>query len=136
VHPTVDHENWKLLLRSAEVRDARLHDARHTAATMLLVLKVPPRAIMSVMGWSEHAMLTRYLHIPHELTDDIAAQVVGLMWAAPAAADVDEDEEELTAEQRAALLKLVAALPDRWRQRLADVLPDDEDGPGSALVPA
>lgn len=135
VHPTVDHENWKLLLRSAEVRDARLHDARHTAATMLLVLKVPPRAIMSVMGWSEHAMLTRYLHIPHELTDDIAAQVGGLMWAAPAAADVDDDEDELTAEQRAALLKLVAALPDRWRQRLADVLPDD-DGPGSALVPA
>lgn len=40
VHPTVDHEAWKALLRAAKVRDARLHDARHTAATMLLVLKV------------------------------------------------------------------------------------------------
>ncbi len=62
-------------------------------------------------------MLTRYLHIPHELTDDIAAQVGGLMWAAPAAADVDDEEDELTDEQRTALLKLVAALPDRWRQQ-------------------
>jgi integrase len=30
-----------------------LHDARHTAATMLLVLKVPLPAIMEVMGWGE-----------------------------------------------------------------------------------
>ncbi len=35
VHPTVDHEVWKSLLKRAKVRDARLHDARHTAATML-----------------------------------------------------------------------------------------------------
>jgi hypothetical protein len=39
--------------RTRGVRDARLHDARHTAATMLLVLKVPLPAIMEVMGWSE-----------------------------------------------------------------------------------
>jgi integrase len=138
VHPTVDHENWKMLLRSAKVRDARLHDARHTAATMLLVLKVPPRAIMSVMGWSEHAMLTRYLHIPHELMDDIAAQIGGLMWAAPTAVDDSDDEgEELTDEQRAALLTLAAALPESWRQRLTEGLTnDDDDGPAGALVPA
>jgi integrase len=36
VHPTVDHDAWKALLKQAKVRDARLHDARHTAATMLL----------------------------------------------------------------------------------------------------
>ncbi|MEV1119039.1 tyrosine-type recombinase/integrase [Actinosynnema sp. NPDC049800] len=114
-----------------------LHDARHTAATMLLVLKVPPRAIMSVMGWSEHAMLTRYLHIPHELTDDIAAQVGKLMWAAPTAVDGSEGgAEELTDEQRAAVLTLAAALPESWRQRLTEGLADDDDdGPPGVLVP-
>lgn len=138
VHPTVDHENWKLLLRSADVRDARLHDARHTAATMLLVLKVPPRAIMSIMGWSEHAMLTRYLHIPHELMEEIASQVGGLMWTAPTAEDdSDDDGEELTDDQREALLALAAALPARWRQRLTEGLTDDDDdGQAGALVPA
>ena len=29
--------HWKALLAAAGVRDARLHDARHTAATLLLV---------------------------------------------------------------------------------------------------
>lgn len=134
VHPSVDHQNWKALLRRAEVRDARLHDARHTAATMLLVLKVPPRAIMSVMGWSEHAMLQRYLHIPHELTDEIAAQVGGLMWAAPEPAP---SEQGLTGEQREAVAKLAEALPEHLRDRLAQLLRDDgDDGPAGSLVPA
>src|SRR5215207_478218 len=33
------------------VRDARLHDARRTASTMLLLLDVPSRALMDVMSW-------------------------------------------------------------------------------------
>jgi len=32
-----DYREWKSLLRAAGVRDGRLHDARHTAATVLLV---------------------------------------------------------------------------------------------------
>jgi integrase len=38
------------------VRESRLHDARHTAATMLLALGVPERAAMGIMGWSSTAM--------------------------------------------------------------------------------
>lgn len=38
-----DGQAWKALLTSAGVRDARLHDARHTAATMLLQQGVPAR---------------------------------------------------------------------------------------------
>jgi integrase len=55
VHPTVDYDCWKSLLRKAGVRDARLRDARHTAATMLLVLKVPLPAVMEIMGWWDAA---------------------------------------------------------------------------------
>lgn len=81
VHPRVDHNEWKALLKRAGVRDARLHDARHTAATMLLLLGVPSRAVMDVMGWSQASMTTRYQHITPELTLSIANQVGELFWA-------------------------------------------------------
>lgn len=53
VHPAEDHKPWKALLRRDNVRDDRLHDARHTAAAVLLVLKVPLVAVMELMGWSD-----------------------------------------------------------------------------------
>ncbi|MEQ4305236.1 tyrosine-type recombinase/integrase [Plantactinospora sp. B6F1] len=46
----------------AELRDGRLHDARHTAATELLLLGVPERAVMGIMGWSNSSMAVRYQH--------------------------------------------------------------------------
>jgi integrase len=81
VHPTEDHRAWKALLGEAKVRDARLHDARHTAATMLLVLKVPLPAVMDIMGWSDASIAKRYMHVPRELVTAIAAEVGSLMWA-------------------------------------------------------
>ena len=81
VHPTEDHRAWKALLGKAKVRDARLHDARHTAATMLLVLKVPLPAVMDIMGWSDASIAKRYMHVPRELVTAIAAEVGSLMWA-------------------------------------------------------
>lgn len=80
IDPRADHDEWKALLKAAGVRDARLHDARHTAATMLLVLGVPTRAVMELMGWSQVGMTTRYQHIPPELVSGIAQQVGGLLW--------------------------------------------------------
>jgi integrase len=77
-----DHGDWRKLLASAGVRLARLHDARHTAATMLLVLKVPTRAVMDVMGWSQPSMTTRYQHVPAEVRASIAEQVGSLLWHA------------------------------------------------------
>jgi integrase len=38
--PRADYGEWKALLAAAGVREARLHDARHTAATMLLIRSV------------------------------------------------------------------------------------------------
>ncbi len=76
-----DHRAWKALLQAAGVRDARLHDARHTAATMLLVLGVPTRAVMEIMGWSQVSMTTRYQHSTAELVAGIANQVGRLLWA-------------------------------------------------------
>lgn len=91
VHPTVDYEAWKALLRQAGVHPARLHDARHTTATMLLVLKVPLPAVMQMMGWSDAAVAKRYMHVPNEFVAAIAAQVGGLIWAGLSGEDGVED---------------------------------------------
>lgn len=76
----VDYDEWKELLRDAKVRDARLHDARHTAATVLLILGVPERAVMGLMGWSSTSMATRYQHMVVTVRNGIAEQVDGLIW--------------------------------------------------------
>ncbi|WP_411283383.1 tyrosine-type recombinase/integrase [Lapillicoccus sp.] len=49
-------QHWKELLTEAGIRDSRLHDARHTAATVLRILGVSQPMIMSVMDWSNPAM--------------------------------------------------------------------------------
>ena len=60
--------------------DGRLHDARHTAATVLLVLGVPERMV-SVMGWSSTAMAARYQHVTDPIRRDVADRIGGLLWA-------------------------------------------------------
>ncbi|SDJ21775.1 Phage integrase, N-terminal SAM-like domain [Actinokineospora alba] len=80
IDPRTDHNDWKALLAEADVRDARLHDARHTAATVLLLLGVPERAVMDLMGWSNATMAQRYQHVTAALRNDIAAQLNGFLW--------------------------------------------------------
>ena len=78
--PRTDYDDWKDLLTAAKVRDGRLHDARHTAATVLLILGVPERAVMGLMGWSSTAMAARYQHMVDTVRSNIARQVDGLIW--------------------------------------------------------
>lgn len=86
--PNSDHRAWKALLSSAGVRQVRLHDARHTAATVLLVLGVPERTVMSIMGWSSTAMAARYQHVTDPIRRDVARRVGDLLWSP--ATDGDE----------------------------------------------
>lgn len=80
LNPNTDYHEWKRLLRDAGIRDGRLHDARHTAATVLLILGVPERAVMGIMGWSSTAMTARYQHITDPVRRYVAKQVGGLIW--------------------------------------------------------
>ena len=80
IDPTMDRTEWKRLLTNAGVRDARLHDARHTAATILLLLGVPERAVMEFMGWSHSSMAKRYQHVTALLRNDIASRLDGFLW--------------------------------------------------------
>lgn len=83
INPSTDYHAWKRLLAKAGVEERRLHAARHTAATVLLLLGVPERTVMSVMGWASTAMAARYQHVVDTVRRDVADQVGGLLWAPP-----------------------------------------------------
>lgn len=80
MNPVTDYHRWKALLKRAGVRQALLHDARHTAATVLLVLGVPERTAVGIMRWSTTAMAARYQHVTDPIRATVASQVGGLLW--------------------------------------------------------
>ncbi|MFD4525012.1 tyrosine-type recombinase/integrase [Streptomyces sp. NPDC058470] len=90
--PRTDYDDWKELLRDAKVRDSRLHDARHTAATVLLILGVSERAVMGLMGWSSTAMAARYQHMVDTVRTNVARQVDGLLWKSSDDRSDDDDD--------------------------------------------
>ena len=78
--PRSDHQAWKNLLRDAGVAEARLHDARHTAATVMLLMGVPPRVAMQVLGHSQLSMTARYTHVVSEMATEAAERVGEALW--------------------------------------------------------
>jgi len=83
IDPRRDWQEWKRLLEAAGVRDARLHDARHTAATFLLVAGVDARTVMDLLGWSQQSLVTRYQHVVDELKQEAARRMGALLWGRP-----------------------------------------------------
>ncbi|MFJ3787646.1 tyrosine-type recombinase/integrase [Kitasatospora sp. NPDC090091] len=86
LNPNTDYHEWKDILGAAGVREARLHDARHTAGTVLLLPKVPERIVMAIMGWSSTSMAKRYQHVTDPMLQEVAEKIGGLLWGLPAGA--------------------------------------------------
>jgi integrase len=86
INPNTDFHEWKDLLKEAGVRDGRLHDARHTAATLLLILEVVDRTTQGLMGWSDPSMPARYQHLVKRVQTDVARRQEALIWQQPRAA--------------------------------------------------
>ncbi|MBA3741611.1 tyrosine-type recombinase/integrase [Sporichthya sp.] len=78
--PEQDWRAWKDLLKVAGVRDARLHDARHTAATLLLEQGVDIRVVQEILGHSTLAMTKRYTHVTDTLARQAAERMGRALW--------------------------------------------------------
>ena len=63
IERTEDWRAWKVLLRQAGVRDARVHGARHTAATLLIEQGVHIRVVWEVLGHTRVTTTERYTHV-------------------------------------------------------------------------
>lgn len=82
------------LLDEAGLWDGRLHDARYTAGTVLLILQVPTPTAMSIMGWSSPAMAKRYQHVLDAIRRDVANQVGGLLYGTESDPDGGGDRDD------------------------------------------
>lgn len=81
VDPRSDHRAWRKLLATAGVRQARLHDARHTAATLLLTQGVSARVVMEILGHSQISLtLGTYSHVATEVAEDAARRMGDALW--------------------------------------------------------
>lgn len=75
-----DRKTWTTLLVAAGVRPARLHDARHTAATLMLQQGVAARVAMQLLGHSQISMTMHYTHVVPELNAEAAARMNDALW--------------------------------------------------------
>jgi integrase len=92
LNPNTDYHEWKALIEEAGLPERRLHDARHTAATVLAILAVPTPTAMAIMGWSSATMAVRYQHVLDTIRKGVADQVGGLLWDASERHPAEDDE--------------------------------------------
>lgn len=63
IDPSWDNHAWHAVLKRAGVPDARLHDARHTTASLLGRAGVPIEIITKILGHSTYAMSREYMDV-------------------------------------------------------------------------
>lgn len=76
----LDRRRWHALLDAARVPQRRLYDARHSAATLLLVQGVDPRVVMALLGHSQINVTMKYQHAVDELRASAAAKIDAGLW--------------------------------------------------------
>ena len=81
IDPRDDGARWKALLQRAGVEHVRLHDARHTAATLLLAVGVDQRVVMQILGHSSAAITQHYQHVDLTMARDALTRLGALLTA-------------------------------------------------------
>ncbi|HTR36561.1 MAG TPA: tyrosine-type recombinase/integrase [Bryobacteraceae bacterium] len=72
-------KRFQRILKNANIPAHRFHDLRHTAATLLAVQGVHPKAIQSVLGWDQVSMVDRYAHFVDEMRRDAATKMDAIL---------------------------------------------------------
>jgi integrase len=81
VHPRNDYRAFRRLLTDADLRRVRLHDLRHTAASLLLAQGVPARVVMEILGHSQISVtLNTYTHVDTSLTETALNGMESALW--------------------------------------------------------
>ena len=72
---------FKAVLKTAELPNViRLHDLRHSCATLLLAQGVSPRVVMETLGHSQVSLtLNTYSHVLRALQQDAAAKMDAIL---------------------------------------------------------
>lgn len=83
VDPSTDHAEWKALLSAAGVPESRLHDARHTAGTIMTMLGVPIQVVQEILGHSDLRVTRRYVHVASEMARAGVGRMSSILPKAP-----------------------------------------------------
>ncbi|MBA2326572.1 MAG: tyrosine-type recombinase/integrase [Actinobacteria bacterium] len=76
LHPDNVSNTFDRLVKSAEVRRIRLHDLRHSAATVMLEQGVPLKVVTERLGHSSTRVTSDlYQHVGETMQDDAAAKL-------------------------------------------------------------
>jgi integrase len=75
IDPKYDHQEWKSILAAAGVPATRLHDARHTAGTIMTVLGVPIEVVQEILGHSDVRTTRGYVHVASEMARAATARM-------------------------------------------------------------
>ncbi len=90
IHPRNDHRSFAALVRRAGLRRIRLHDLRHTAASLLVAQGVPARVVMEILGHSQISItMDLYSHVSPEVSREAAGRLESALW--PEAAGSGDD---------------------------------------------
>ena len=80
IEPRRVTREFKALLNSAGLPAIRLHDLRHSCATLLLVQGVSPRVVMETLGHSQVSLtLNTYSHVLPSLQRDAATKMDAIL---------------------------------------------------------
>ncbi|GAA4618412.1 site-specific integrase [Actinoallomurus liliacearum] len=77
---TEDWREWKAILKEAGVRDARLHDARHTCGTLLIEQGVHIRVVQEILGHARVTTTERYTHVASPQVQDASERMGSALW--------------------------------------------------------
>ena len=72
---TEDWREWHAVLGDAGVRPARLHDARHTAGTLLVEQGVHIRVVQEILGHTRVTTTERYTHVASPQVRDATERI-------------------------------------------------------------
>ncbi|WP_370617672.1 tyrosine-type recombinase/integrase [Mumia sp. Pv 4-285] len=71
-----DYRAFQALLKRAGLRKIRLHDLRHTAASLMLEQGIPARVVMELLGHSQISLtLDTYTHVDKRLLKDASVLI-------------------------------------------------------------
>ncbi|HET59319.1 MAG TPA: site-specific integrase [Chloroflexi bacterium] len=85
---------FKEMLKAANLPDIRVHDLRHTCATLMLQEGTHPKIVQSRLGHSQISLtMDTYSHVMPDMQNEIATKLDQLL--APAAIEIKEKDKAL-----------------------------------------
>jgi len=84
---------FKKLLKEAKLPDIRFHDLRHSAATVLLLMRVHPKIVQEVLGHSSIAMtMNVYSHVLPTMQEDAMSMMADAFMKQGSEGDAQSEE--------------------------------------------